>query len=89
VWQEDKVYLKANDPSVAGSQDELLADAVIFGATPRAVDKVIIAGETVVKDGVHVCYEEACRGYRESLVSDKLFSAHFWQNLKSQISNPK
>ncbi|MCH8957644.1 amidohydrolase family protein [candidate division KSB1 bacterium] len=67
VWQEDKVYLNANDPSVAGSHDELLADAVIFGATPRAVDKVIIAGETVVKDGVHVCYEEACRGYRESL----------------------
>ncbi|MCH8874269.1 formimidoylglutamate deiminase [candidate division KSB1 bacterium] len=67
VWQEDKVYLNAKDPSVAGSHDELLADAVIFGATPRAVDKVIIAGETVVKDGVHVCYEEACRGYRESL----------------------
>ena len=67
VWQEDKVYLNANDPSVAGSHDELLADAVIFAATPRAVDKVIIAGETVVKDGVHVCYEEACRGYRESL----------------------
>ncbi len=67
VWQEDKVYLNANDPSVAGSHDELLADAVIFAATPRAVDKVIIAGETVVKDGVHVCYEEACRGYRETL----------------------
>ena len=67
VWQEDKVYLYANDPSVAGSQDELLADAVIFGATPRAVDKVIIAGETVVKDGVHVQCGGACKAYRETL----------------------
>ena len=66
VW-EDTVYLNANDPSVAGGHDEFVEDAAIFGATPRAVDKVVIAGETIVKDGVHVCYEEACRGYRETL----------------------
>lgn len=67
VWEEDKVYLNANDPSVAGSHDELLEDAVIFGGTPRAVDDVVIAGKTVVKDGVHVRYEEARKAYRETL----------------------
>ena len=67
VRQEDKVYLNANDPSVAGSHDELLEDAVIFGGTPRAVDDVVIAGKTVVKNGVHVRYEEARKAYRETL----------------------
>lgn len=66
-WQADKVYLNANDPSIATANDDLLEDAVIFAATPRAVDEVVIAGKTVVKDSVHVRCEEALRGYEECL----------------------
>ena len=29
---------------------------------PRAVDTGVIAGQTVVTEGLHVCYEEAYRG---------------------------
>jgi formiminoglutamate deiminase len=67
VWQEDAVYLDAADASLAGSADDLLPDAVIFGATPRAVDEVTIGGQTVVKDGVHLRYAEARRGYETTL----------------------
>lgn len=38
VWEEGKVYLNANDPSIAASNDNLFQDAVIFRATPRAVE---------------------------------------------------
>jgi cytosine/adenosine deaminase-related metal-dependent hydrolase len=67
VWQEDTVYLNAADASLAGSADELLTDAVIFGATPRAVDEVTIGGQTVVNDGIHLRYAEALRGYETTL----------------------
>jgi formiminoglutamate deiminase len=66
-WQEDTVYLNAADASLAGSADELLTDAVIFGATPRAVDEVTIGGQTVVNDGIHLRYAEALRGYETTL----------------------
>jgi len=66
-WEEDKVYLNANVPSIAASNDNLLEDAVIFGATPRAVDEVVIGRETVVKRGGHVGYEKARKGYEETL----------------------
>lgn len=67
VWQEDRVYLNGTDPSIAGASSDLLADAVIFSATPRAVDEVVVAGKSVVRDGVHVQYEEALQGYEEGL----------------------
>ena len=67
VWGEDKVYLRANDPSIALVNDDVLADAIIFGATPRAVDKVVAAGQTIVEGGVHARYDEAYRGYENTL----------------------
>lgn len=50
---EDRVVLDARDPSLAGAEDALLDDAVVFGASPRAVMEVEVAGETIVRDGVH------------------------------------
>ena len=67
AWQEDKVLLNAKDASIAGFNQELLSDAVIFGATPRAVDEVVIAGKVIVKNGVHVNYDEAYQGYLKTL----------------------
>ena len=67
VWPEDQVYLRADDPSVAGISDDLLTDAIVFGATPRAVDQVIVGGRTLVKHGLHLQYEEALQGYQHTL----------------------
>jgi formimidoylglutamate deiminase len=67
LWSEDKVYLKANDPCLAGIGDDCLTDAIIFAATPRAVDQVVVDGRTIVKDGQYLQYEEARRGYQTTL----------------------
>lgn len=67
VWSEDKVYLKANDPSIALVSDDLLADGIIFGATPRAVDKVVVAGQTLVDNGHHLHYQPAYETYQKTL----------------------
>jgi formiminoglutamate deiminase len=67
AWQEDRVYLNADDPSIALVNDELLTDAVVFGVTPRAVTEVAIGGQTVVKEGVHIHYEQVYQGYEKTL----------------------
>lgn len=67
VGGEDRVYLKADDPSIAGVGDDLLVEAVIFGATPRAVDEVVVGGRTIVREGVHLGYEQALAGYLAAL----------------------
>ncbi len=67
VWQEDKVYLNATDPSIAGINDDLLTDAVIFAATPRAVDKVMVNGQTIVEGGLHLHYHKALASYEQTL----------------------
>jgi len=67
AWQNDRVYLNAEDPAIALINEDLLVDAVIFGATPRAVDEVVIGGRMVVKGGVHILYDEARIGYEQTL----------------------
>jgi formiminoglutamate deiminase len=67
AWSSDRLYLKADDPSLALVADDLLTEAVIFGATPRAVAKVMIGGQTVVENGRHLHYEAAYRGYEATL----------------------
>lgn len=71
-WHKDKLYLQANDPSIALGNEDSLADTVIFGATPRAVNDVVVDGHPVVKNQVHDRYEEAIRGYEKSLRKLKL-----------------
>jgi formimidoylglutamate deiminase len=72
AWQADTVWLDAEDASVAGADDNLLADAVIFGATPRAIDRVEVAGQMIVADGCHVRYSEALAGFQKTLSSGGL-----------------
>ncbi|MEM7116181.1 MAG: formimidoylglutamate deiminase [Chloroflexota bacterium] len=69
TWQEDEVWLRADDPALAGSDEELLADSVIFGATPRAVDQVFVAGQRIVDGGRHVAYESALREYEKVMAA--------------------
>jgi formiminoglutamate deiminase len=67
AWSQDKVYLKATDPSIALSNDDLLPDAVIFGATPRAVDKVVVNDKVIVEQGLSLNYKVAYQGYEATL----------------------
>jgi formimidoylglutamate deiminase len=71
-WQADTVWLDADDPSVAGANDDLLADAVVFGATPRAVDRVEVAGHAIVEGGRHVRYAEALAGFHKAIGGEAL-----------------
>jgi len=73
-WQTDTVWLNADDASIAGADDELLADAVIFGATPRAVDRAEVAGRVIVDGGRHVRYDEALAAFQKTIKrEDALF----------------
>jgi formimidoylglutamate deiminase len=73
-WQTDQVWLNAEDASLAGADDDLLADAVIFGATPRAVDRVEVAGQVIVDGGRHVRYDEALAGLQETISREGLMA---------------
>ena len=67
VADQDEVHLRSDDASLAAISDELLNDAVMFGANPRAIDKVLVQGNVIVEGGRHVRYDEALRGYKTSL----------------------
>ncbi len=67
IWPSDQIYLRADDPSIIGMSDNLLADAVVFGGTPRAVDEVVVNGQKIVENGWHVAYDEIRQGYEATL----------------------
>jgi formiminoglutamate deiminase len=57
---QDEVHLDARDLALAGADPRLLDDAVIWGASPRAVREVRVAGRTIVAEGRHEA-EDAAR----------------------------
>lgn len=57
--EDDQVVLDANDPALVGASEARLADAVVFGAGPRAVRDVIVAGHRIVEGGRHPGWEAA------------------------------
>lgn len=63
AWKRDAVYLCKEDAAFAGASAPTLADALIYGATPRAVDQVVVGDQQIVVDGVHVRYAEARQKY--------------------------
>jgi formiminoglutamate deiminase len=63
----DEVQLRAQDPALIGLVAERLDDAVVFGASPRAVRNVSVSGTKIVSDGLHRDYEEIRAGYEECL----------------------
>lgn len=72
LWRADWVILKPEDPSISGVPEALLTDAVMFGATPRAVDEVIVGGKTIVQGGVHGQYDAIRQGYLTTLAKLEL-----------------
>lgn len=65
--REDRVELALDAPELAGAAPPHLDDAVIFGAGPRAVRTVTVAGQRIVEDGRHVRHAEARRGFQAAL----------------------
>lgn len=63
----DSVVLDATDAALAGASDALLDDAVIFGASPRAVHSVTVGGREIVHGGVHERYDDARVNYEKAL----------------------
>ena len=73
AWQDDRVHLNAHDPSIAATVNTHASDAILFGATPRAVNKVFVRDMTIVEDGYHVQYEAALEQYQNTLQKLGLF----------------
>ena len=69
AWQQDRVWLNADDAALAGADDTLLADAIVFGATPRAVDRVEVNGRVIVQDGQHIHYAKALAAFLKTMNS--------------------
>ena len=66
-WKEDRIHLDGNDPSIAAIDPDLAPDGILFGATPRAVKSVVVAGRQIIAEGRHAQYEETLKLYRKSL----------------------
>lgn len=66
-WKEDRIHLDGNDPSIAAIDPDLAPDAILFGATPRAVKSVVVAGRQIIAEGRHAQYDETLELYRKSL----------------------
>lgn len=73
AWQDDRVTLKKHDPAIAFCKGEALVDGIVFGASPRVIERVVVAGQTVVEDGKHLRLDEAARGYEQTLRRLDLF----------------
>lgn len=66
-WRDDHVQLDPDDPSIAAIDPDLAPDAILFGATPRAVKSVVVAGRQIIEEGRQAQYEETLELYRKSL----------------------
>ena len=66
-WLEDHVSLDPDDPSIAAIDPGHAPDAILFGAAPRAVRSVVVAGKPIIAEGRHARYGETLNLYRKSL----------------------
>ena len=53
--------------SLAGADEDTIADTIIFAATPRALKRVSVGGRQIVYDGLHVAYDDALKNYQRTL----------------------
>jgi formimidoylglutamate deiminase len=60
----DWLVLDRNDPSLCGRSTDALLDAAIFAPRARPVKDVVVAGQWLVRDGVHSARELAQSRYR-------------------------
>ena len=63
TWQADEVTIRRSDAALVGYNDQYASDAVIFAASPRAVDTVSVAGKSIVEAGQHPDMYEIVANY--------------------------
>ena len=51
AWSDDQVLLHRDDPALVGLDSDNVVDGVLFGAHPRCVDAVMVAGKRIVENG--------------------------------------
>ena len=66
-WMDDQVFLNVEDASIAGVDTAYATDAIVYGATPRAIDRVVVGGKTIVENGRHLQYSTVSEQYRMTL----------------------
>ncbi len=66
---DDEVRLDSHDPALVGASAAHLDDAVIYGASPRAVDSVSVGGVRIVENGQHRDYHGIREQYERTFVS--------------------
>ncbi len=64
----DQVFLRRSDPALAGFNGRQPEDAIVFAGTPRAVDRVVVDGETIVENGLHRDYSAILDAFQRTLV---------------------
>ncbi len=69
----DRLRLRRDDAALAGLSENRLDDAVVFAATPRAVDSLEVAGKMIVSEGIHHDFEQIGRDFEDCVA--KLRSA--------------
>ena len=66
-WRDDHVHLDPDDPSIVAIDPDFAPDAIFFGATPRSVKSVVVAGRKIIAEGRHAQYGETLKLFRKSL----------------------
>ena len=64
---EDGIWLNPSHPSLVGANDESLDDAIVFGCQPGAVERVVVNGKTIVKNGTIENYDNIVSSYQSIL----------------------
>lgn len=67
AWREDRVYLRRDDPALVGLDEQHGLDGIIFSATPRAVERVEVAGDAIVVGGRHRDLDEIVAAYEQTI----------------------
>tara|TARA_R110002096_G_scaffold143328_3_gene299160 strand:+ start:11628 stop:12866 length:1239 start_codon:yes stop_codon:yes gene_type:complete len=65
----DEIRLDAGDPALVGATASHLDDAVIYGASPRAIESVRVGGVRLVEAGKHRDYQAIRERYEQAFIA--------------------
>jgi formimidoylglutamate deiminase len=68
----DFFTVELHHPLLAGAERDALLSALVFGADPRVIRDVAVAGKLIVKDGIHPLAEASAREF--STLSRRVFA---------------
>ena len=54
VWDQDHIFFSRNATALAGLDEAHALDGILFSGTPRSVERVEIAGKSIVEEGQHI-----------------------------------